>query len=231
MNLKICRHTMILLSLFFSPLTFASDNKNEDEPLISDDEIWMILVDEPSGYMQDARESFLLGDKKDASLLIRKASAFIKLKSHRAEKETAKTLKASAKKLLKLAKSVEKGSITTTGSKLEEVFSSAEYALAEHYFLLAQNYEATEKYEKAAFAIEACVSHLLFASFWAEERLQEADIIAAKEARSEVEKMTRSSEYKRNKIIEALKGIGRGIKKLGKKIKPFDPQDEASPLR
>jgi hypothetical protein len=228
---KTLKFILFAVLLFFSHFSFASDDKIENEPVISDDEIWIFLVDEPSGYMQDARESFLFGNTKDAALRIRKASAFLKLKSHRANKETAKALKVSAKELLKLAKSLEKGAVTATGTKLEDAFSRAEHALADHYFQLAKKYEADEEYEKSAFAIEAAVSHLLFASFWAEESLQEADIVAAKEARADVRKMTRDSEYKRKKIVEALKGIGRGIKKLSKKIKPFEPQDEEPGLR
>jgi len=231
MMTKTIKTLIFVVPLFFSLLAFASEDNTEEEPFISDDEIWIYLVDEPSGYMQEARESFLLGDTKDAVFRIRKAAAFIKLKSHRAEKETSEALKASAKELLKLADSLEKNSAEKTGLKLEEAFSRAEYALADHYFQMAKEYEAMGKYEKAAFAIDTSISHLLFSSFWAEESLHEADIIAAKEARSEVRKMTHDNEYKKSKIIEALKGIGNGIKKLGKKIKPFEPQDEEPKMR
>ncbi len=218
---------MVVFLGLFSTLSLATEKEPEGESVIIDEDIWILLVDEPSGYLQDARESFLLGDTEDAAFNIRKALASIKLESYRAKNEAKKGLKSSASELGRIAKLVEKR--LTTGIKLEEAFSRAEYALAEHYHQLAQDYEANEQYEKAAAAIEASVSHLLFASFWSKESLEEADIIDVKKARSSAKEMASESKFKKNKISKAIKGVGRGIKKLAKKIKPFEPQDEETP--
>ncbi len=230
MACKIIYLPITMLLLLFSPFALVAENKSDDAPSTYDEEIWILLVDEPSGYLQDARESFILGDIKDAAHRIRKAEAFIKLESDRAKKAAKRGLKASAEELKNLSKAVEKHSIAS-GTILEEAFSRAEYALADHYYQLAQDYEANEQYREAAFAIEAAVSHLLFASFWAEESLEEADIIEAKEARSSANEMATEKDFKRNKLSEAIKGIGRGIRKLGERIQSLKPRDEEPQLK
>jgi len=219
---------MVLVLAMFTSWACATDEDSKELPVIIEEEIWIVFTDEPAGYFQDAREDFLKGDLEDAVHNIRKGAALVKLETHRAKKEEVKkALKASAKELEKLAKAVEKGSVTT-GGRLEEVFARAEYALARHHYQKALGYEAKGQYEKMAYAIEAAATHLLSALFWADEDLEEADVVAIKEGRSLATKTIQGATWAPKEVREATISIGRGIQKLGKKLKPA--KEEPEPL-
>jgi len=197
----------------------ATDEDSGTLPVIIEEEIWLVFMDEPAGYFQDARQDFLNGDLQDAAHNIRKGAALVKLETHRAKKEVNKALKTSANELEKLAKAVEKGSIAT-GGRLEEAFTRAEHALAQHHYQKALDYEAKGENEKMAYAIEAAATHLLSALFWADEDLEEGEVVAIKEGRSLAKKTIQGATWVPKQVREATISIGRGIQKLGKKLKP-----------
>jgi hypothetical protein len=119
----------VFVVVMFSLWAWAIEKEPETLQDIIEEELWIVFMDEPAGYLLDAREDFLNGDLQGAAQNIRAGTAIIKLETHRAKEEIRKDLKASARELKKLAKAVEKGSVAS-GGILEEAFAQAEYSLA-----------------------------------------------------------------------------------------------------
>jgi len=223
------RSTFLVSTLASSLLLFSLNAplgaQEEEAPevpegwIVVPDEIWIFLLDEPSGYFQDAHEDYLAGDVRSAARNLNKGIAFLSIELPRAKKETKNRLKASVSELRQLARAIESGALKTR-TQLEDAFARAEFALAEHYFELAGRYEAKGKDEYLAYALDATVSHLLQAAAWANEDLDVDEAVAAKEARSLSRKFTQGAEKSTKKVKEGLKSVGQSLSNLGKKIKP-----------
>jgi hypothetical protein len=211
---------LALAVAMFSPSALAAEEEPEALPDIIEKEAWIVFIVEPAGYFQDARKEFLNGDLHAAAQDILAGTVIIKVETHRAKGEEKEALKASIRELKKLAKAVEKGAVAS-GGILEEAFARAEIALAQHHYQKALHYEANEDYEKMAYAVDAAARHLLYASFWADDDLEEDEVVAIKEGRSLVRKLIRGATWGPKKMGQAVKSIARGIQSLSKKIKPL----------
>jgi hypothetical protein len=197
---------------------WAADQKPETLENLIEEEVWIIFAHDPAGYLHDAWENLLNGDLRDAAYNIRKAKALLKLEAARAEKEAKNSLVTSIRQLEGLIKALEGGSAPTSKA-LRQTFAQTEYALSNHHHQKALGYGAKGDHEKATYALDAAATHLMYGSVWAGRELDQNDAVAAKEARAIARKAKRGEKWSLNRLREALKGLGRGIKKLGTRLK------------
>jgi hypothetical protein len=187
--------------------------------VIVSEPVWLVFVVEFTDDFREAHAEFLDGDAAEAAASIQRAAGYVKTVSRRAvDKDVKKALKASRKELTNLAKDVKRDAVASPAT-LEAAFARAECALARHHYLKALDYEAKEKYEEAVYALEAAAAHLLNAAAWAYEDMDSEDAKTAKNSRSALKALKRGAMWAPSKIGEALKGLGRGIEKFGKKAR------------
>lgn len=220
----ICIFPLFLLVVLFPIQMWATDQKHGTLENLVEEEIWIIFAHDPAGYLHDAWENFIHGDIQDAAYSIRRAKAWLKLEAYRAEVEAKDALEASIKELERLIKALDEGS-HPADKELKEAFAKAEYALAYHHQQKALSYEQKGDHEKMTYALDAAATHLMYGSVWAGRELDQDDAVAAKDARALARKITRGEKWSPDRLREALKGLGRGIKKFGTRFR----QAEESP--
>ena len=199
------------------PQALGAEQKHETLEDVLEEEVWIIFAHDPAGYLHDAWENFIDGDIQDTAYHIRRAKAWLKLEACRAETESREDLEASIKELEELIKALEEGS-HPENKTLKEAFAKAEYALAYHHHQKALSYEEKGDHEKMTYALDAAATHLMYGSVWAGRELDQNDAVAAKEARAIARKVNRGAKWSPDRLREAIKGIGRGIKKLGNRL-------------
>lgn len=205
---------LFLLVGLFSIRMWAADQKPGTLENLIEEEIWIIFAHDPAGYLHDAWGNFISGNLQDAAYHIRRAKSWLKLEAYRAEREAKDDLEVSIKELDELIKALEEDSHPAS-KVLKEAFAKAEYALSYHHHRKALSYEATGDHEKMTYALDAAATHLMYGSVWAGRELDQNDAIAAKEARTIARKVKRGERWSLDRLREALKGLGRGIKKHG----------------
>jgi len=197
---------------------WAVDKKHGTLENLVEEEIWIIFAHDPAGYLHDAWENFIDGDTQETAYHIRRVKAWLKLEVCRAETEAKEDLEASIKELEELIKALEEGS-HPANKTLKEAFTKAEYALSNHHHQKALSYEEKGEHEKMTYALDAATTHLIYGSVWAGRELDQNDTVATKEARAIARKVKRGEKWSPDRLREALKGLGRGIKKLGSMFK------------
>ena len=194
--------------------TLGADQKPGTLEDLVEEEIWIIFAHDPAGYLHDAWENFIDGDIQETAYHIRRAKAWLKLEACRAETEAREDLEASIKELEELIKALEEGS-HPENKTLKEAFAQTEYALSNHHHQKALSYEEKGNHEKMTYALDAAATHLMYGSVWAGRELDQNDAVATKEARAIARKVKRGEKWSPDRLREALKGLGRGIKKFG----------------
>jgi hypothetical protein len=213
-----------LLVVLFPILMWAADQKPGTLENLVEEEIWIIFAHDPAGYLHDAWENFIGGNLQDAAYYMRRTKAWLKLEAYRAQGEAKDDLEASIRELERLIKGLDEGT-HPTNKALKEAFAKAEYALAYHHQQRALSYEQRGDHEKMTYALDAAATHLMYGSVWAGRELDQDDAVAAKDARAIARKVKRGERWSPDRLREALKGLGRGIKKSGTRFK----QAEESP--
>jgi len=210
--------TIVFSIAISSSWALAIEKEPGDISELIEEEIWIIFAHDPAGYLHDAWGNFLIGDMQDAAYNIRKTKALLKLEATRAEKETRDDLAASIKQLEGMITSLEAGTAPTRKA-LRQAFAQTEYALSNHHYHKALHYKAKGDYDKMIYALDAAATHLLHRSTWADLKLDPNDALAAKKARSLIRKAKRGEKWLPGKLHEAIEGIGRGIRRLGHRLK------------
>jgi len=210
--------TIVFSIAISSPWALAIEKGPGDISELIEEEVWIIFAHDPAGYLHDAWGNFLIGDMQDAAYNIRKTKALLKLEATRAEKETRDDLAASIKQLEGLITSLEAGTAPTRKA-LRQAFAQTEYALSNHHYHKALHYKAKGDHDKMIYALDAAATHLLHRSTWADLKLDPNDALAAKEARSLTRKAKGGEKWLPGKLREAMEGIGRGIRRLGERLK------------
>ena len=192
-----------------------------------EEEVWLLYVDEPATYFQEAHGESLNGNHRAAAERIRKGRGFVTVAARRAKAETKASLRASADDLRDLAKRV--GTPSVTRQDLEEAFGRAEYALAKHHRDRAFHYSAKKDSVKMGQSVEAAVTHALHAAAWSGGDLPQEDVVAAKEARSIARGITDGAVQVPKKVTEGLTAIGRCLRRIGQSLKPGKAAEGARP--
>jgi hypothetical protein len=193
---------------------WAADQEPGTLENLVEEEIWIIFAHDPADYLHNAWENFISGNHQDAAYHIRRAKACLKLEAYRAEPEAKDDLEASINELERLIMALEEGSHPTIKA-VKKAFAQAEYALAYHHHQKALSYEVKGDHEKMTYALDAAATHLMYGSVWAGRELDQDDAVSAKEARAIARKIRRGEKWSPDRIREALKELGRGIKKFG----------------
>jgi hypothetical protein len=214
MRRTIFKFILAFLVIICPTWLWAADQEPGTLENLVEEEIWIIFAHDPADYLHNAWENFISGNHQDAAYHIRRAKACLKLEAYRAEPEAKDDLEASINELEKLIMALEEGSHPTIKA-VKKAFAQAEYALAYHHHQKALRYEVKGDYEKMTYALDAAATHLMYGSVWAGRELDQDDAVAAKEARAIARKVKRGEKWSLDRLCEALKELGRGIKKHG----------------
>ena len=196
-----------------------STQKPPGDWTLYEEDIWIVLVDEPEFHFQKAHEFFLKKDFKAAGSEIRKGAAFLKLEAGRSTTEGKKTLEASADELGKLAEDVEKGAVASE-KQLKDAFARADHALAKHHYLKASEYWAKKDEKKTGHALKAAAQALEHAAAWSGHKLETAAIDVIKGVRVGSGKLIEGMGWSADEVGKGINELGNEISKLGKAIEP-----------
>jgi hypothetical protein len=188
-----------------------------------EEDIWIVLVDEPEFHFQKAHEFFLKKDFKAAASEIRKGAAFLKLEAGRSTAEGKKALAASADELGKLADDVQKGTVASE-KQLKDAFARADHALANHHYLKASEYWAKKDEKKAGHALKAAAQHLEQAAAWSGHKLEAGALDVIDGVRAGAGKLTEGTGWAADEVGKGIDDLGKEISKLGKAIEPKKEQ-------
>jgi hypothetical protein len=162
-------------------------------------EDWRKLAGAPGDALDDARRQFRDGDKDGAAEELEKSAAYLRLEASRAGTDDARRLERAARRLDRLASSVERGEVNDVG-ELERDASKASGALARHHLGLARElWDAGEK-QAAGHELRAASSYL-----------------------------TKSSKYRGGGLGRGAEGLASDTKRIGDKLVEGakDASDEA----
>jgi hypothetical protein len=188
-----------------------------------EEDIWIVLVDEPEVHFQKAHEFFVKKDFKAAASEIRKGAAFVKLEAGRSTAEGKEALAASADQLGKLADDVEKGTATSE-KQLKDAFARADHALANHHYLKASEYWAKKDATKTGHALKAATQALEQSAGWSGHKLEAAAVDVIEGVRAGAGKLTEGSGWAADEVGKGIDDLGKEISMLGKAIEPKKEQ-------
>jgi len=171
-----------------------------------------VLAGQAGSHFHKARESFLKGYIAAAADEIRVANAFMKLEHARATAEGKKVLKASIDELAELANKVEMNMVVDA-STLDEAFGRANYALANHRQLKAEQYYKAGEHEKASLELKAAASNIERGFGWAGQKMGEGTVAAIRGTRLLAGKTIQAPGWVISKTGRALAAVGRGVGK------------------
>ncbi|NJO93957.1 MAG: hypothetical protein HC820_05610 [Hydrococcus sp. RM1_1_31] len=110
-------------------------NSAPDDWIVTEDEVWIPVVDGLGQHLHSARQSFVNRDNKASASQIREAAAFLKRESGRASSQSKAPIEKAIANLEKLAGEVESGKITSV-AQLDPVFVEAYQADSEHIWVM-----------------------------------------------------------------------------------------------
>jgi hypothetical protein len=187
------------------------------EYVIVEEDVWVVLADEPQQHFQAAHENFVKKDLKAAAVEIRKGAAFLRLEGARATGASKDALAASIKELDTLAAKVESGGVTAA-SDLDHAFARAEHALASEHLARAKEAWAKKDLKRAGHALKAAATSLEHAVAWA-GRTGEAGVIAViKDAGAVAGKLIEGTGWETDETGKAIEAVGMEIEKLGRSL-------------
>ena len=187
--------------------------------VVVEEDVLTVFVDAPGEHFHKARQSFLKKDYKAAAEEIRKGAAFMKLQAARATNEGKKVLTVSIDELEKLAKDVEKGTVTSAAT-LNHTFARAHHALARHHYLKATEYKAKGAAKKLGHALKASAIHLEHGFAWAGHKLEAAAVAVIKDTGLVAGKLIEGGGWIGEEAGKIIEKIGVDIEKLGKMLEP-----------
>jgi hypothetical protein len=156
--------------------------------VLVDEDVLLILVDEPGKHFHQARENFLKTDMIGASTSIVKGTAYLKMKTGRATEEGKKLLMDSIAELEKLASGVANGTVTSI-KELDDTFARANYAMSKHHQLVAKESFSKDKTDNVGYDLAASTSYLERGYAWAGRELEAGTVTAINGTRTLAGKM------------------------------------------
>jgi hypothetical protein len=170
-------------------------------------------------HFQKAHEFFLKKDFKAAAAEIRNAAKLLKQEAEKATTDGKKALTASVNELEKLAKDVEKGTVTSD-KKLKDAFARAEHALAKHHYLNASEQWAKKDTKETGYALKSAAQHEEQAAKWAGHEMEKGTVEVLDGTRTIAGKLIEGTGWVPEEVGKGITAIGSEISKLGKKIEP-----------
>ncbi len=178
-----------------------------------------VKAEEPESSFQKADEFFLKKDLKASANEIRKGAGFLKQKAKEAQKSGKEGLTASVKELEKLAKDVEKGTVTSE-EKLKETFAGSYQALANHQYLKASKSWAKKKTKETGQALTAAAQYLEETARWSGRKLETGTAEVINYVRTVGGKLIKGAGYGAEEVGKGIKEMGSELSKFGKKTEP-----------
>ena len=175
-----------------------------------DEEDLAVLVGQTGAHFHAAREKFMADYLPAAADEIRISSAIMRLEHARATDEGKKSLKASIDELNELANKVELNMVDDP-EELDKAFSRANYALANHRHLKAQEYYEKGEDGKAAAELRAAASNIERGFGWAGEKMEEGAVATIRGARLLTGKAIQAPGWVISKTGRVLAAVGRGV--------------------
>ena len=189
------------------------------------DQVWSALEGEPFLTFQRARERFLSENYSDAARFVRKGAAFLWLETEQADSRNLSILEGSAAMLAKVADQVEAGEMAS-GRSLEVAFAKAHLAMAKHYSSLSKRYEGLEDVQNSLRAMYISAGHLLAASYWSPEGLEEDEIADVRTTRSSLNNGEKGGGGVGKTLAEAFRKLNQGMEKISKHIRFYEAEQE-----
>lgn len=165
-------------------------------------------VEGTDDHFQKAHTFSLKKDLKAATSEIRKSAELIKQEAEKATEEGKKALTASVNELGKLAKDVEKGTVTSEKT-MKDVFARAEHALANHRYLKVSEQWAKKESKETGHALKNAALHMEQAAKWVGRELETGTVDVINGTRLVAGKLIEGAGWVPEKVGKGITAIGR----------------------
>jgi hypothetical protein len=199
----------------------ASKAKPEPQPgwIVIEEETWILLDDEPSLHMREARESYLKKEYETTASELRKAGVYLRVAAQNIATEAKTALLASAHELDRLAVEVHGGTVKSAKT-LEAAFARAEHALAAGNYAKVQSAFQEKDHKTAGHYLRSAVNHVEYAAKWSGHELASGAVETAKGVRMVAGKLVEGTGVVADEAGKGITWVGDEIKSLGKLIEP-----------
>lgn len=182
-----------------------------------EEDILILLIDEPTHHFAAARADFLNGDYRGAAEEIDKGAGFVKIEYARATPEGRRAIYDSTVRLAELADRVAKGEVRSV-EKLDEEFARTEQVLAFHHDLMAREYVARQQRESAGRELASAAFHLEQSMKHARHDLEADEAAAVKDAREMGRALSQETGAAAEKTGAAIENLRAKIEAHGKRL-------------
>lgn len=129
------------------------------QDIVIDEDVWVVLLDEPGHHLEKAHENFLKKDFEAAGAEMKKAAAYCRIEAQRATGEARDGLVASGKELEKLADEAKSGTVAAV-KDVDAAFARAYHALGKHHYLKATESWTKKEAKHVGHALHASASYV-----------------------------------------------------------------------
>jgi len=175
-----------------------------------DEDILIVLITQPGDNFHAARMEFMGDNLAAAADEIRIGAGIMRLEAARATAEGKAAIAASVDELEMLANKVELNTIADV-TEFDAAFARANYALAMHRHLKAQEYAAKGENQKAAIELEASASYAERGFGWVGAKMEEGAVATIRSTRLVTGKVIQAPGWVISKTGRALSAVGRGV--------------------
>lgn len=169
-----------------------------------------VLVGQAGTHFHAASERFMADYLPAAADEIRIGAAIMKLEYARATDEGKKILEVSINELNELADKVELNMVDDP-AELDKAFARANYALANHRHLKAEEYYAKGENGKAAVELNAAAGNVERGFGWAGQKMEDGAVATIRGARLLTGKAIQAPGWVVSKTGRILAAVGRGV--------------------
>jgi len=177
------------------------------------EDVLAAFVAAPGEYLHKARAEYIVTDLKGSADNIRRCSMFLKLIAGASTRQGKKALMASAADLESLADKVENNRVKTL-QDLDDSFAAAEYALARHHYLKAEE-SAGKLTARLGREIQAAAAHFEEAESWSGRTLETVPKSMVEDAKTLAERLIRGTAGAGEKISDQVSSLGKEIERRG----------------
>jgi hypothetical protein len=193
----------------------GSPKAPEGRVSIVEEDVWIILSDEPSRHFHQARADFFRQDSLGAATELLKGAAFVKLEADLAGGEAKQALMASVRALDMLAYNVQMGG-TVYVLDFDREFARAEAAMADHHFRKAKESWDKKEAKNTGLYLKAAIVALGNGWGWSGQRPEPGTVTVIKETDVVASQLVGGSGWKAEEVTVEIDKVGTEVGKLGK---------------
>ena len=170
---------------------------------------------EPDRSMAAAHDSFVKGDKHRAAANLEKASRWVKKQADEVGKASSAGMKDAGEELEKLGEGVKKGTVKS-GDEMKKTFAKVDHEIASCWHKTAEDTknagrDSTADLKKAGEALEGSAK-------WSGHQLSEGARDSVRAVKKAGKATGEGSQAAAKDVDRWFKGIGQGIKELGRRL-------------